>query len=99
MSIASEFSISSVVTAKPDLTDFQLRRRRAAKLIQFFGVDYRDLIKDVLESIEKGLEDEGKRGTLQPTEVEVFYFSSLHSPLHNLTRIHRYRNYYTDFER
>jgi len=51
--------------------DFQARRRRATKLIQFFGVDYRELIKDVLESIEGGLEHERKRGTLNPDEAEV----------------------------
>jgi predicted secreted protein len=68
MSIASEYSIT---TPKPDVTDFQLRRRRAAKLMQFFGADYRVLIQDVLESIEKGLEDERKRGTLAHDEAEV----------------------------
>lgn len=71
-------SIMSVSTAdynmpalKPESTDFQLRRRRAAKLTQFFGVDYKQIIHDVLESIEKGVEEERKRGTLQPEEVEA----------------------------
>lgn len=68
ISISSELSI---VTPKPEVTDFQQRRRRAAKLTQFFGVDYRDLIRDVLESIESGLEHERRRGTLQQDEVEV----------------------------
>ncbi|KDQ31287.1 hypothetical protein PLEOSDRAFT_1102260 [Pleurotus ostreatus PC15] len=63
-------SLISITTPKPEITDFQLRRRRAAKLTQFFGVNYRELIHDILESIEKGLEDERKRGTLQPDEVE-----------------------------
>ncbi|RDB29428.1 hypothetical protein Hypma_015999 [Hypsizygus marmoreus] len=67
MSISSEYSVS---TPRPDVTDFQARRRRAAKLTQFFGVDYRELITDVLESIEHGLEHERKRGTLNPDEVE-----------------------------
>ncbi|KAJ7292869.1 hypothetical protein C8J57DRAFT_1042662 [Mycena rebaudengoi] len=49
---------------------FQARRRRAAKLTQFFGVDYRDLIEDVLESIENGLDAERSRGTLGPDEAE-----------------------------
>ncbi|KAF8204333.1 hypothetical protein K438DRAFT_1819644 [Mycena galopus ATCC 62051] len=49
---------------------FQQRRRRAAKLTQFFGVDYRDLIEDVLESIESGLDAERSRGTLNPQEAE-----------------------------
>ena len=68
LSLVSEYSISS---PKPEITDFQLRRRRAAKLTQFFGVDYRDLIRDVLDSIENGLEHERKRGTLKPEEVDV----------------------------
>jgi hypothetical protein len=54
-----------------ELSNFQLRRRRAAKLTNFFGVDYRELIHDILESIEKGVEEERKRGTLRPEEVEV----------------------------
>ncbi|KAK0246480.1 hypothetical protein EDD85DRAFT_944868 [Armillaria nabsnona] len=68
-SLASEYSISA--TLKPEVTDFQLRRRRAAKLTNFFGVDYRDLIRDVLDSIENGLEHERKRGTINPEEAEV----------------------------
>jgi hypothetical protein len=60
-------------TLKPEPTDFQLRRRRAAKLTQFFGVDYKQIIQDVLESIEKGVEEERKRGNLQPEEVEVWF--------------------------
>jgi hypothetical protein len=66
-SIASDFTIT---TPRPEVTDFQARRRRAAKLTQFFGVDYRELISDVLESIESGLEHERKRGTLGAEEVE-----------------------------
>lgn len=62
---------TSLTNAKPEPTDFQLRRRKAAKLTQFFGVDYKQIIHDVLESIEKGVEEERKRGTLQPEEVEV----------------------------
>ncbi|KAJ7240904.1 hypothetical protein C8J57DRAFT_987141, partial [Mycena rebaudengoi] len=49
---------------------FQARRRRAAKLTQFFGVDYRDLIEDVLESIEHGLDAGRMRGTLGPDKAE-----------------------------
>lgn len=56
---------------RPEASDFQIRRRRAAKLTSFFGVDYRELIQDILESIEKGVEEERKRGTLRPEEVEV----------------------------
>ncbi|KAK0455834.1 hypothetical protein EV421DRAFT_1895107 [Armillaria borealis] len=71
-SLASEYSISATLASpKPEVTDFQLRRRRAAKLTNFFGVDYRDLIRDVLDSIENGLEHERKRGTINPEEAEV----------------------------
>ncbi|KII94028.1 hypothetical protein PLICRDRAFT_50020 [Plicaturopsis crispa FD-325 SS-3] len=66
MSLNSEYNLTS---PKPEATDFQLRRRRAAKLTHFFGVDYRDLIQDVLDSIEKGVEEESKRGTLSQHEV------------------------------
>lgn len=64
---SSEFSVT---TPKADITTFQVRRRRAAKLTQFFGVNYRDLIDDVLESIENGVEHEHQRGTLRAEEVE-----------------------------
>jgi hypothetical protein len=64
-------SILTVAPPKPEVSDFQQRRRRAAKLTHFFGVDYRDLVTDVLESIEKGLDDERARGTLEPDEAEV----------------------------
>ncbi|KAJ7070601.1 hypothetical protein C8F01DRAFT_385113 [Mycena amicta] len=73
-SISSLSSIASDVTAtSPDAmaTEFQTRRRRAAKLTQFFGVDYRELIDDVLESIEAGLDAERSRGTLNPAEADV----------------------------
>ncbi|PCH34118.1 hypothetical protein WOLCODRAFT_141980 [Wolfiporia cocos MD-104 SS10] len=49
---------------------FQQRRRRAAKLTQFFGVNYRDLMAEILESIERGLEEERGRGTLKPDEMQ-----------------------------
>ncbi|KAG2076817.1 hypothetical protein BDR04DRAFT_1227574 [Suillus decipiens] len=74
-SIATEIPVSSPKGS----SDFQLRRRRAAKLTHFFGVDYRELIHDILTSIEKGVEEERKRGTLRPEEVE----SLLHK-LHKL---------------
>ncbi|KAI6114926.1 hypothetical protein EV401DRAFT_1978871 [Pisolithus croceorrhizus] len=74
-------SSSSVLSLTYDLhpvaqaaTEFQVRRRRAAKLTSFFGVDYRDLIDDILESIERGVEEERGRGTLQPEEVEVLLY-------------------------
>lgn len=68
----------SITSPKPDITDFQLRRRRAAKLTSFFGVDYRELVNNVLESIESGLEHERKRGTLQADEIEVSGILMLH---------------------
>lgn len=71
-------SAASSPDAGTGTKEFQTRRRRAAKLTQFFGVDYRDLIEDVLESIEHGLDAERKRGTLNQQEAEVrfvsFYF-------------------------
>jgi hypothetical protein len=67
----SMISLVNVTSPKPEVTEFQLRRRKAAKLTQFFGVDYVDLIKDVLESIEKGVDEERKGGVLQPGEAEV----------------------------
>ncbi|KZT27570.1 hypothetical protein NEOLEDRAFT_97575 [Neolentinus lepideus HHB14362 ss-1] len=67
LSLASEYNLGS---PDADMTSFQLRRRKAAKLTNFFGVDYRDLISDVLESIEKGVEEDGGKGTLKPEEVQ-----------------------------
>ena len=57
-----------------DVTGFQERRRKAAKLTQFFGVDYRELINDVLQSIEHGVKNEHKSGTLRAEEAEVCVF-------------------------
>lgn len=68
LSLASEYSN---ISPKPEVSEFQIRRRRAAKLAQFFGVNYRELINEVLESLETGLEHERKRGTLRAEEVEV----------------------------
>ena len=70
-SLFSEYSISTVASPAPEENSFQARRRRAAKLTQFFGVDYRDLVNEVFDSLEKGLEEEGGRGTLRPDEVQV----------------------------
>ncbi|KIJ32808.1 hypothetical protein M422DRAFT_783314 [Sphaerobolus stellatus SS14] len=61
---------SSIASLEPDPDGFQQRRKRAAKLTNFFGVNYRDLFGDVLESIEKGMNDEFVSGTMQPEEVE-----------------------------
>lgn len=70
-SLSSEFSVCTIVSPEPEEAEFQTRRRRAAKLTQFFGVNYRDLMSEILESIEKGLEEEGGLGTLKPDEVQV----------------------------
>ncbi|KAJ4485629.1 hypothetical protein J3R30DRAFT_1384883 [Lentinula aciculospora] len=77
MSIASLDSIGSIISkvslddADAEASDgaFQVRRRRAAKLTQFFGVDYRDLVQDVLDSIENGVELERGR-SLSRQEAE-----------------------------
>ena len=72
VSIASFSSdISALIAPTPTEASFQQRRRRAAKLTHFFGVDYRDLMGEILESIEKGLEEESGKGTLKPDEVRV----------------------------
>jgi len=68
VSLASQFSLGS---PSPERTSFQARRRQAAKLTHFFGVDYRYLIGDILESIEHYVEEESHRGTLHPEEIQV----------------------------
>jgi hypothetical protein len=68
VSLASQFSLAS---PSPDRTSFQARRRQAAKLTHFFGVDYRVLIGDILESIERYVQEESHRGTLHPEEIQV----------------------------
>ncbi|KAI5124140.1 hypothetical protein M0805_000951 [Coniferiporia weirii] len=67
MSLASQYTIAEV---KTEITPFEVRRRRAAKLSHFFGVSYRNLFGEVLDSIEMGVrEDEGK-GTLNADEAK-----------------------------
>lgn len=78
--LSSRISLDSeYIASAPETSDdagFQERRRKAAKLTQFFGVDYRELINDVLQSIEHGVKNEHKSGTLRAEEAEVcvFYF-------------------------
>ncbi|KAI0308072.1 hypothetical protein B0F90DRAFT_1813405 [Multifurca ochricompacta] len=67
LSLASQFNLSS---PSPEMASFQARRRQAAKLTHFFGVDYRDLIGDILESIEHDVEEESHRGSLHPEEIQ-----------------------------
>jgi hypothetical protein len=62
------------------MASFQARRRKAAKLTHFFGVDYRELIGGILESIEHDMQEESHRGSLHPEEIQVcqknFFFKS-----------------------
>lgn len=67
-SVTSEWSL--MLSPPPEESTFQARRRRAAKLTQFFGVNYRDLMIEILDSIEKGLEEERGKGTLKPDEIQ-----------------------------
>ena len=68
VSLASQFSLGG---PSPERASFQARRRQAAKLTHFFGVDYRVLIGDILESIERYVEEESHRGNLHPEEIQV----------------------------
>ena len=70
-SLSSEFSVMTTTTPSAEEKTFQARRKRAAKLTQFFGVDYRDLMNEIFDSIEQGLQEESGRGTLRPDEVQV----------------------------
>ncbi|KAI0257279.1 hypothetical protein BJV78DRAFT_1161416 [Lactifluus subvellereus] len=67
LSLASQYSLSS---PSPEMASFQARRRQAAKLTHFFGVDYRDLIGDIIESIERDMQEESHRGSLRPEEIQ-----------------------------
>jgi hypothetical protein len=69
LSLASQFNLSS--PSSSEMASFQARRRQAAKLTHFFGVDYRDLIGDILESIEHDVQEESHRGSLRPEEIQV----------------------------
>ena len=89
-SLSSEFSISTIVPSPPEEVNFQTRRRRAAKLTQFFGVDYRELMNEILDSLEQGLEEEQGRGTLRPDEVQVH---TPGSPLSLLNLLNSLLNY------
>jgi hypothetical protein len=68
LSLASQFNLSS--PSSSEMASFQARRRQAAKLTHFFGVDYRDLIGDILESIEHDVQEESHRGSLRPEEIQ-----------------------------
>lgn len=77
----SSVSLSLPPTIDMDMLpnmEFQQRRKRAAKLAQFFGVGYRDLFGEVLETIETGVEDDGYRGTLTADQVQVSYVETIY---------------------
>ena len=50
---------------------FEQKRRRAAKLTNFFGVSHRDIMDDILESIESGVEEDAGSGTLNQAQADV----------------------------
>ncbi|KZS96084.1 hypothetical protein SISNIDRAFT_438684 [Sistotremastrum niveocremeum HHB9708] len=68
LSLRSQFTVSS---PPAEITDFQTRRKRAAKLVDFFGVNYNELLEVVVGKIENGVREEGKRGSLKPDEIDV----------------------------
>jgi len=70
-SITSLRSEYSVTTPPPEISTFEQKRRRAAKLTNFFGVSHRDIISDILESIESGVTEERGRGTLNEAQADV----------------------------
>lgn len=69
-SLTSLKSQNTLSEYQVDISPFEIRRRRAAKLSHFFGVSYRDLFGEVLESLEMGVRDDGGQGTLDPLEVQ-----------------------------
>ena len=71
LSLASQYNPSS---PSPEMVSFQARRKKAAKLTHFFGVDYRDLIGNIVESIERDVQEETHRGSLRPEELQVCLF-------------------------
>ena len=73
-SMRSEFSITS---PPPEISTFEQKRRRAAKLTNFFGVSHRDIMDDILESIESGVAEERGRGTLNQAQADVRLVLSL----------------------
>ena len=70
-SIASLRSEYSITSPPPEVSIFEQKRRRAAKLTNFFGVNHRDIMTDILESIESGVAEERGRGTLNQAQADV----------------------------
>jgi len=71
MSMSSVSSASSLSTLTPEPMGFQARRKRAAKLTNFFGASYRDLFGEVLERLEIGFLEEAREGNMSPQEIDV----------------------------
>ena len=71
LSMSTISSGSSVFTLTPEPMGFQARRKRAAKLTNFFGASYRDLFGEVLEKLEIGFLEEAKEGSLSREEIAV----------------------------
>ncbi|KAG8801956.1 hypothetical protein FRC17_006520, partial [Serendipita sp. 399] len=72
MSLASINTVatdSTYATLTPKPMDFQARRKRAAKLTQFFGATYRDLFGEVLDRIERGMLEEVALGEMSQEEM------------------------------
>lgn len=63
--------MSSVPAPPRSSNEFQNRRRRAAKLTSFFGVEYRELFAEVLDTIESEVKSDRARGSLNADEVQV----------------------------
>ena len=71
ISMSSISSGSSLFTLTPEPMGFQARRKRAAKLTNFFGASYRDLFGEVLEKLETGFLEEAKEGGMSRDEIAV----------------------------
>ncbi|KAF9513902.1 hypothetical protein BS47DRAFT_1392947 [Hydnum rufescens UP504] len=63
-------SFSAVMSPPPQPNEFQRRRKRAAKLSSFFGVEYRELFTEVLNTIESEVRSDRARGSLTAAEVQ-----------------------------
>ena len=70
-SIASLRSEYSITSPPPEISTFEQKRRRAAKLTNFFGVSHHHIMDDILESIESGVAEERGRGTLNQAQADV----------------------------
>ena len=68
---SSVSSGSSLYTLTPEPMGFQARRKRAAKLTNFFGASYRDLFGEVLERLEIGFLEEAREGNMSSEETIV----------------------------